>query len=93
MNDLILPFSKFWYVDKDFYGSTSIKKALPVLAAHLLYKTLGIQEGAFAQGLWMQGVIDGKDSIDKEVLFADLLEYCKVDTLAMVEVFNVVRKL
>ena len=41
----------------------------------------------------MQGVIDGKDTIDKDVLFADLIEYCKLDTLAMVEIFNVLRKL
>ena len=59
----------------------------------LSYAELGIHEGASAQRLWMQGVIDGKDSIDKEVLFADLLEYCKLDTLAMVEIFNVLRKL
>lgn len=93
MNDLMLPFSKLWFVDKEFCGSASIKMVLPVLAPHLSYKTLGIQEGASAQRLWMQGVIDGKDSIDKEVLFADLLEYCKLDTLAMVEIFNVLRKL
>ena len=93
MNDLMLPFSKLWYVDKDFYGSASIKKVLPVLVPTLSYAELGIHEGASAQRLWMQGVIDGKDSIDKEVLFADLLEYCKLDTLAMVEIFNVLRKL
>lgn len=93
MNDLMLPFSKLWYVDKDFYGSASIKKVLPVLVPTLSYAELGIHEGASAQRLWMQGVIDGKDSVDKEVLFADLLEYCKLDTLAMVEIFNVLRKL
>src|SRR5690606_22971438 len=83
--DLMLPFSKGWFVDKDFCGSASIKKVLPVLAPHLSYKALGIQEGASAQRLWMQSVIDGKDHIDKEVLFADLIEYCKLDTLAMIE--------
>jgi hypothetical protein len=91
--DLMLPFSKGWFVDKDFCGSASIKKVLPVLVPHLSYKVLGIQEGASAQRLWMQSVIDGKDHIDKEVLFADLIEYCKLDTLAMVEIFNVLRKL
>lgn len=91
--DLMLPFSKGWFVDKDFCGSASIKKVLPVLAPHLSYKVLGIQEGASAQRLWMQSVIDGKDHIDKEVLFADLIEYCKLDTLAMVEVYNVLRKI
>jgi hypothetical protein len=91
--DLMIPFSKGWFVDKDFCGSASIKKVLPVVVPELSYKTLGIQEGASAQRLWMQAVIDGKDSIDKEVLFADLVEYCKLDTLAMVEIFNVLRKL
>lgn len=91
--DLMIPFAKGWFVDKDFCGSASIKKVLPVLAPTLSYKTLGIQEGASAQRLWMQAIIDGKDSIDKEVLFADLVEYCKLDTLAMVEIYNVLRKI
>jgi len=93
MDDLMLPFSKLWFVDKAFMGSASIKKVLPILVPTLSYAELGIHEGASAQRLWMQGVIDGKDTIDKEVLFADLLEYCKLDTLAMVEIFNVLRKL
>jgi len=93
MNDLDIPFKNLWYVHKDFFGSYSIKYVLPVLAPHLSYKILGIQNGASAQRLWMQGVIDGKDTIDKDILFADLVEYCKLDTLAMVEIFNVLRKL
>lgn len=93
MNDLMLPFSKGWYVDKGFCGSASIKKVLPVLVPTLSYAELGIHEGGSAQRLWVQAVIDGKDTIDKQVLFADLIEYCKLDTLAMVEIFNVLRKL
>lgn len=91
--DLMTPFAKGWFVDKRFCGSASIKKVLPVIASHLSYKNLGIQEGASAQRLWTQSVIDGKDHIDQEVLFADLIEYCKLDTLAMVEAFNVLRKI
>lgn len=91
--DLMLPFAKGWFVDKDFHGSASIKKVLPVLVPELSYESLGIQEGASAQRLWMQAVIDGKDHIDKEVLFADLIEYCKLDTLAMVKIFNKLRDL
>lgn len=91
--DLMIPFAKGWFVDKRFCGSASIKNVLPVIAPHLSYKTLGIQEGASAQRLWTQSVIDGKDHIDKEVLFADLIEYCKLDTLAMVEAYNVLRKI
>lgn len=91
--DLMIPFAKGWFVDKRFCGSASIKNVLPVIAPHLSYKSLGIQEGASAQRLWTQSVIDGKDHIDKEVLFADLIEYCKLDTLAMVEAYNVLRKI
>ncbi|MDQ5885664.1 MAG: hypothetical protein QG628_61 [Patescibacteria group bacterium] len=91
--DLMVPFAKGWFVDKRFCGSASIKNVLPVIAPQLSYKALGIQEGASAQRLWVQSVIDGKDHIDQEVLFADLIEYCKLDTLAMVEAFNVLRKI
>ncbi len=91
--DLMIPFAKGWFVDKRFCGSASIKNVLPVIAPQLSYKALGIQEGASAQRLWVQSVIDGKDHIDQEVLFADLIEYCKLDTLAMVEAFNVLRKI
>ena len=91
--DLMTPFAKGWFVDKRFCGSASIKNVLPVIAPHLSYKALGIQEGASAQRLWTQSVIDGKDHIDQELLFADLIEYCKLDTLAMVEAYNVLRKI
>jgi Domain of unknown function(DUF2779) len=93
IRDLKIPFSKGWYVDKDFCGSASIKKVLPVLVPSLSYASLGIHEGGSAQRLWTQAVIDGKDTINKEVMFADLIAYCKLDTLAMVEIFNVLRKL
>ena len=47
--DLMIPFSEGWFVDKDFFGSASIKKVLPVLVTELSYKELNIQEGASAQ--------------------------------------------
>ncbi|MBP9827039.1 DUF2779 domain-containing protein, partial [Candidatus Saccharibacteria bacterium] len=59
VQDLMLPFSSGWYVDKDFYGSASIKKVLPVLVPELSYKDLDIQEGQGAQRLWMSAVLDG----------------------------------
>ncbi len=91
--DLILPFKKKWYNDPRFDGSASIKQVLPVLCPELSYKTLGIQEGGSAQRLWMEAVLDEKRTDQKEQIFADLIEYCKLDTLAMVEIFNVLRKL
>lgn len=91
--DLMTPFSKNWYVDADFCGSASIKKVLPVLIPELSHKLLDISDGSTAQRLWMEAVLDGKRPDEKDKILGDLIEYCKLDTLAMVEIFNVLRKL
>jgi hypothetical protein len=86
--DLMTPFSSCWYVDADFKGSASIKSVLPVLVPELSYKELGIQEGVSAQRLWMQAVLDGKHDEQKQQILDDLAEYCKLDTLAMVKIYE-----
>lgn len=86
--DLMIPFSSGWYVHKDFGGSASIKKVLPVLIPELTYKSLGIQDGGSAQRLWMEAILDGKRDGEKEQILSDLTEYCKLDTLAMVKIFE-----
>lgn len=89
--DLMTPFDQGWFVDKDFYGSASIKKVLPVLVTELSYKELTIQEGASAQRLWMETVLMGKNTEKKEQIMHDLIEYCKLDTLAMVQLYKVLQ--
>ena len=91
--DLMGPFSNGWFVDKDFFGSASIKNVLPVLVPELSYKELGVQEGASAQRLWMEVVIKKNPDIPSEKLFSDLVEYCKLDTLAMVRIWKVLQNL
>jgi len=91
--DLMIPFRQKWYADPRFNGSASIKQVLPVVVPQLSYKELGIQEGGSAQRLWMEAVLDDKRADQKEQIFNDLIEYCKLDTLAMVEIFNVLNKL
>jgi hypothetical protein len=86
--DLILPFKKKWYDDPRFEGSASIKQVLPVLCPELSYKDLGIQEGGSAQRLWMEAILDAKRVDQKDQILADLIEYCKLDTLAMVEIYK-----
>ncbi len=90
--DLMLPFANGWYAHKDFFGSASIKKVLPVLVPKLSYKVLGIQEGGAAQRLWMEAVLDGKRASEREQILADLVDYCGLDTLAMVEIFKFLLK-
>jgi hypothetical protein len=86
--DLIIPFKQKWYDDPRFEGSASIKKVLPVLCPELTYKTLNIQEGGSAQRLWMEAVLDGARASEKDKILADLLKYCELDTLAMVELYR-----
>lgn len=89
--DLMIPFAEGWFVDKDFFGSASIKKVLPVLVSELSYKELNIQEGASAQRIWMETIFDGKNLTTKEAIMTDLIEYCKLDTLAMVQLYKVLQ--
>lgn len=91
--DLMIPVSKGWYVDKDFMGSASIKSVMPVLVPKLSYKELDIQEGSSAQRVWMETILDEKNKDQKDKILDNLLKYCELDTLAMVEIFNTLRKL
>lgn len=89
--DLMKPFSEGWFADKDFFGSASIKKVLPVLVSELSYKKLDIQEGATASRLWTETILEGQHAEEKEKIMANLREYCKLDTYAMVEVMRKIK--
>ena len=86
--DLMDPFKKGWFVDKDFFGSASIKKVLPVLAPDLSYGKLAIQDGEAAQRQWMDVVLSGSQQDQRDQMFADLRAYCTLDTLAMVRIYD-----
>jgi len=86
--DLMVPFSSNWFVDKDFFGSASLKKVLPVLVSELSYEKLGIQEGETASRIWKETILEGKNPEEKEKTIKDLLDYCCLDTLAMVQLFK-----
>ena len=86
--DLKTPFSSHWYEDCRFYGSASIKKVLPVLVPELSYQELAVHEGQTAQRIWMDVALSGKYTERREQIFHDLLEYCALDTLAMVRIYE-----
>lgn len=88
MYDLMDIFSKQYYLDPSFKGSSSIKKVLPVLCPHLSYKDLDIGNGSQAMSGWKQLVFGGLNEDERIKLKDDLLKYCKLDTLAMLEIFN-----
>lgn len=88
MVDLMVPFSKGWFVDKNFFGRASIKSVLPALLPDFSYKKLNISHGGQAQRVWMETVLRGKNGKDKDKIMADLREYCNLDTYAMYAIFK-----
>jgi hypothetical protein len=91
--DLMTPFMQSWYVDAGFCGSASIKNVLPVLVPELSHKNLSISDGGTAQRLWMDAVLNGTQDGEKQQILDDLLKYCELDTLAMVEIYNTLKAL
>lgn len=92
MVDLKMPFSEGWYIDKNFFGSASIKHVLPVLIPELSYEDLEIREGNSAQRIWMETVLEGKHKEEREKIFHALDTYCALDTLAMVKIYEYLLK-
>lgn len=66
---------------------------LPVVCPELSYKDLGIQDGNSAQRLWMEAVLDETRADQKDQILADLTEYCKMDTWAMVRIWQELLKI
>lgn len=91
--DLKIPFSSDWFIDKDFFGSASIKDVLPAVIKDLSYKELVIQGGNAAQRTWMETILEGKNIEKKDEIMTALLEYCKLDTLAMVRLLELLEKI
>ena len=93
--DLMECFSKGYYVHPDFHGSASIKKVLPVLVKNnnLNYEKLEISEGTEAMLIWAELMFDSDTSKDLECTREALLHYCKLDTLAMVRIWNVLERI
>ncbi len=91
--DLMKIFSDNLYIHPDFKGRTSIKKVLPVLVPELNYGDLGISEGLTATIKWFRAATwKNLNDAERETIFQDLLEYCELDTKAMVEIYNVIRQ-
>ena len=87
--DLEEPFKQD-YVDIAFGGSTSIKKVLPVLAPELSYEHMEVANGTEAMEGWKK-LISLPHSPEKQSLRKAMLDYCELDTLAMVKIFNFLR--
>ena len=93
MFDLMTIFSKNYYVDPKFKGSSSIKKVLPVIVPELTYKNLNISKGDQASERWEKMISKDTPTTEKQQIKQDLLTYCKLDTWAMVEIYRFLKKI
>jgi hypothetical protein len=68
-------------------GSWSIKKVLPCLVPELSYAALGsVQDGTQAQAVYLDIINGDLDEAGQKARQADLLDYCQLDTLAMLKI-------
>lgn len=80
-----------YYTDYHFKGTNGLKSVLPVVVPGMGYSNLNVQEGSQAQLVWDQ-MIKETDDKKKDVLIQHLLGYCRLDTLAMVEIHQILIK-
>ena len=84
-------FEKFFY-HPDFNGSFSIKSVLPALVPSLSYDGLEVRDGLTAAAYFERSLNGNCTELEKTAIRNNLLEYCKQDTLAMVEIYRVLLK-
>ena len=89
IKDLMLPFQQKHYVTPSMQGSYSIKYVLPALVPEMAqaYKELdGVQNGSQAMNVFAN--MPKLDGEEKQKMRDALLQYCKLDTLAMTKVLE-----
>ena len=87
LKDLMIPFQNKWYYTPEMRGSYSIKSVLPALIPELSYNNLNINDGGTASSTF-QSMMNGSFKGDELSTRKDLLEYCKLDTYAMVKIIE-----
>ena len=88
LKDLMIPFQQKWYYTPEMRGSYSIKYVLPALAPELSYNDLDIKEGGTASNTFL-AMVNGSFEGDVKKTRRQLLEYCELDSYAMVKILEV----
>ena len=90
--DLIIPFRNRYVYHHNMNGSASIKSVLPALFPELDYSKLNISDGGMASHAYLNlSCLPDKKQITS--IREDLLEYCKMDTYAMIKLYEYLHKL
>ena len=86
----LLPITRARYYHPLQRGSWSIKQVLPALAPDMRYEALpGVRDGGMAMDAYLEGISPTTTSARKAAIHGELLAYCALDTLAMVEIWRV----
>ena len=91
LKDLMIPFQNKWYYTPEMKGSYSIKYVLPSLAPKFSYDHLKIKDGGMASSIYLS-MTNNNFNGDEISTRKDLLEYCKLDTYAMVKIIEKLKK-
>jgi len=79
------------YYHPEFIGSTGIKRVLPALVPGLSYNALDIQNGDSAALAYREAISPETAPERSRQIRRQLLDYCKMDTLAMYEVWRALK--
>jgi hypothetical protein len=85
--DIMIPFQKKWYYSPEMQGSYSIKAVLPALVPELNYNDLEISDGGTAS-LEYENLLKETDEFRIEQIRNNLLKYCKLDTFALIKIYE-----
>jgi hypothetical protein len=87
MQDLAGPFRKKHFYSWQMNGSWSIKSVLPVLIPEMSYEGMEVGDGGMAMNAYFR-MSSSEDQAEIEKIRKALLQYCKLDTLAMVKILE-----
>jgi len=87
IKDLMVPFQRKYYYAPEMKGSYSIKAVLPALVPELSYDELEINDGGLAS-IAYESLQTETDLMFIAEIKQQLLEYCKLDTLGMMRIFE-----
>jgi len=90
MIDLIEPFRGFDYYHYDQLGSASLKSVFPVLTGKS-YDDMAIGDGMTASREFLRVTFGEADDDERRLVRKNLIEYCCLDTMAMVEIVGALR--
>ncbi len=86
------PIAKAHFYAPSQHGSWSLKALLPAACPDLSYDALdGVADGVAAGEAFREAISHGTTSERRDEIEGQLLEYCHLDTLAMVRLWEVFR--